>query len=357
VYNKWKWLRNVNQPPLPSRDSNGSLAISPPIRALLKPFLSIKRIAINYNETGATSLPGYLDSTKILGQNLNPLVPGLPFAFGYQPDSNWLNRFAARGLLSRDTTFNIQYQQNFTQQLNVQASLEPYQDLRIDLSMTQSFSKTHTELFKDTTSNTPFVHLNPYDAGGFQISFIALKTLFAPINNVTGISQTFLKFEQYRNVISQRLGKLNPYTNGQPNPQDPGYTLGYGRYAQDVLIPAFLAAYTGKDPNSIGLLKTNNASIRSNPFSRYFPKPNWQVSYTGLSRLPFLKNIFSNVVITHAYSGLLSMNSFTSNLFYEDPLHIGYPGFIDTVSGNYIPYFAVPNITIQEQLAPLIGWI
>ncbi|MCL6523360.1 MAG: cell surface protein SprA [Thermoflavifilum sp.] len=355
LYNKWKFLRLINQPALPNSDSSQSLAASPFLKALLKPLLSVKRISINYNETGATSLPGYLDSTKILGQNLNPLVPGLPFAFGYQPDSSWLNHFAARGLLSRDTTFNIQYQQNFTQQLNVQASLEPYRDLRIDLLMTQSFSKTHTELFKDTSSNTPFVHLNPYDAGGFQISFIALKTLFAPINNVTGISQTFLHFERYRAIISQRLGKLNPYTHGQPNPQDPAYTLGYGRYAQDVLIPAFLAAYTGKDPNSIGLLKTSNTNIRSNPFSRYFPRPNWQLSYTGLSRLPFLKNVFSNVVITHAYSGLLSMNSFTSNLFYEDPLHIGYPGFIDTVSGNYIPYFAVPNITIQEQLAPLIG--
>lgn len=125
LYNKWKFLRNINQPPPPSRDTGTNPGPSPLIKALLKPLMMVKRIAINYNETGATSLPGYLDSTKILGQNLNPLVPGLPFAFGYQPDSNWLNRFAARGLLSRDTTFNIQYQQNFTQQLNVQASWNP----------------------------------------------------------------------------------------------------------------------------------------------------------------------------------------------------------------------------------------
>jgi cell surface protein SprA len=33
----------------------------------------------------------------------------------------------------------------------------------------------------------------------------------------------------------------------------------------------------------------------------------------------------------------------------------GFPSFIDTVSGNYIPYFLVPNLLISEQFAPLIG--
>jgi cell surface protein SprA len=50
------------------------------------------------------------------------------------------------------------------------------------------------------------------------------------------------------------------------------------------------------------------------------------------------------------------MNSFNQALLFEDPLHAGYPQFIDTTSGSgrFVPYFLVPNITIQEQFDPLI---
>jgi len=51
----------------------------------------------------------------------------------------------------------------------------------------------------------------------------------------------------------------------------------------------------------------------------------------------------------------LSMNSFNSALLFQDTLMYGFPSFIDTISGNYIPYFLVPNLSIQEQFAPLIG--
>ena len=48
------------------------------------------------------------------------------------------------------------------------------------------------------------------------------------------------------------------------------------------------------------------------------------------------------------------MNSFNTALLFQDPFHVGYPYFSDTLSGSYIPYFLVPNITIQEQFDPLI---
>jgi len=49
------------------------------------------------------------------------------------------------------------------------------------------------------------------------------------------------------------------------------------------------------------------------------------------------------------------MNGFTSALFFADTSRYGYPSFYDTISKNYIPYFLVPNITITEQFAPLVG--
>ena len=49
------------------------------------------------------------------------------------------------------------------------------------------------------------------------------------------------------------------------------------------------------------------------------------------------------------------MNTFASALLYYDPFHYGAPAFIDTISGNYVPFYLVPNLTIQEQFAPLFG--
>ncbi|HEX4851941.1 MAG TPA: cell surface protein SprA, partial [Puia sp.] len=155
-----------------------------------------------------------------------------------------------------------------------------------------------------------------------------------------------------RLIISARLGKQNPYSGGIQD--SAGYYKGYGKYAQDVLIPAFIAAYSGKSANTIALINNQNPNIRFNPFSGYLPKPNWRISYNGLSRIPGLDKIFSNFSITNGYTSTLSMNSFNSSLTYQDPLGIKQPGFIDTLTGNFVPYFLVPNITISEQFSPLI---
>jgi cell surface protein SprA len=150
---------------------------------------------------------------------------------------------------------------------------------------------------------------------------------------------------------------MNPYSKdaaGNPIQDADGYYKGYGKYAQDVLIPAFLAAYTGKDPNTISLINQDNSKVSSNPFSGIKPLPNWRISYNGLTRLPGMDKIFSNFTVTHAYNSTLSMNSFNSALLYQDPLKQSYPGFIDTLTGNFIPYFLVPNLTISEAFAPFI---
>lgn len=370
LYNKSKFLRQINNP-LPRKkkdtsdrrgqtdqDRNNKKAapeISPVLRVLIRPLLMVKRVALNYSENGTTFLPGYVDSTGFMGQNWYSMKPGLGFAFGRQPNKQWLDKIGEEGWLTRDSTFNIQYQQQFIQQLDAQATLEPFGGLRIDLNLSKSFSKNHTELFKDKTSNSGFAHLNPYDAGGFQITYFSLKTMFSKIDLQNGISQTFLDFENYRKIISDRLGEKNPYTGSAPDPKDPQYKLGYNRYAQDVLIPAFLAAYTGQDPKKISLLNDNNTDVKSNPFKNIMPVPNWKIKYNGLSDLPFFDKFVTNLTISNGYSSILSMNSYSSSLLYADPLSYGFPGFIDSTSGNYIPYFLIPNITIAEQLNPLLG--
>jgi cell surface protein SprA len=120
------------------------------------------------------------------------------------------------------------------------------------------------------------------------------------------------------------------------------------------LLPAFIAAYTGQDPNKVALIKQNNPGIKSNPFSGLFPKPNWRITYNGLTRIPGMEKVFTSFTITHGYNSTLGMNSFNSALLFDDPFRINYPGFLDPKTNNFVPYFLVPNISISEAFSPLI---
>ena len=316
---------------------------------------SLKRVGVQYTEDFGTMLPGYMDSTKILGSNPKSGQPGYDFIFGMQPDTSWINRFAARGLLSDDTLVSEMIQQRYNQRLNITAQVSPFRDFNIDLNLDKTFDKQYSELYKDTSKfdNVGFTRLNPYALGSFSVSYISYQTLFTKFDpNV--ISETFKTFESNRAILSKTLADKNPYQQKIIDPNDPEYYKGYGRYAQDVVIPSFLAAYTKKNPNSIKLAKNNNPNIKANPFSGILPKPNWNITYNGLSRLPGLDKIFTNFSIRHGYHSTFSMNSFNTALLFADPSRVSYPSFVDPLTGNYVPFFLVPNITISEAFDPLI---
>ncbi|MBW7890271.1 MAG: cell surface protein SprA [Chitinophagaceae bacterium] len=373
LYNKSRWLRALDQqtntnapkapPPPPAnqqadttkskrkRDPNELPRLNEFVRGIGKVLTSVKRVNFNYSEGATSFVPGYTDSTKYLGQNWGSMAPGLNFILGKQPSAVWLDNAARRGLISRDSLQNSLTRQTFDQQFAATAQLEPVRDLRIDLNLSKTFNRTYSELFKDTLGTGQFGHLNPYAGGGFSISFIAFQTLFRNADPNL-ISESFKQFQNNRLVLSERLGLKNPYS--QIKGSD-GYYLGYSRYAQDVLIPSFIAAYTNTDPYKISLLKTGQTNVRSNPFSGYLPKPNWHIEYTGLSRIESISKIFNDFSLSHDYKSSLSMNAFNSNLLFQDRWRLGFPSFLDTTSNNFIPYFLVPNITIDEKFAPLLG--
>jgi cell surface protein SprA len=373
LYNKWKFLRAVyaGAPPPSLPDSNAAPAADtssrgpkvkdpnalPRIGAVPRFFAqlltSVKRVGIQYTEDMGTLLPGFLDSTQVLGMNFRSHQPGWGYLFGYQPDSSGINRLGRQGLLTRDTLFNQLIQQRYNQRISVTAQLSPFRDLNIDLSLDRTYDKQYSELYKDVDGTSGLRRYNPYALGGFSISYISFQTLFTEFDPEE-VSQTFRQFEANRVVLSRRLGVKNIYYADPNQVTDDGFVKGYGRYAQDVLIPSFIAAYTNKDPNTVATLKNSNPELRSNPFARYLPKPNWNVTYNGLSRIPGMEKIFTNFTLRHGYSSTLSMNQFTTSLLFSDPFHVGYPEFIDTLSGNFVPYFLVPNVTIAEQFSPLL---
>lgn len=338
---------------LKEQKRNEPLELSGAVKTVMGVVTSVKRVGVQFNQDYGTMLPGYMDSTRILGYNPKSGQPGFGFIFGYQPDTTWFNNFGDKGLLSQDPLVASLIQQRYNERLNITAQLAPFRDFNIDVNIDKSFSKTYSELHKDTLGYTgDLTRLSPYSGGGFTISYISYQTLFEKFDPNT-VSATFKKFESNRVIMSGRLKESNPYAAGATADAE-GYYEGYGRYAQEVVIPSFLAAYTNKDPNSIKLFSNSNPKTSSNPFKGLMPKPNWSVTYNGLSRISGLDKIFTNVTLRHGYHSTLSMNSFNSALLFLDPFHVGYPQFRDELTGNYIPYFLVPNITIQEQFDPLI---
>jgi cell surface protein SprA len=333
--------------------------VGTPLKILGKLLTSIKQASFTISETGNTRLPGYTDSTQAFGQNFNSMAPGFDFIMGKQIDSNWLNRKAAAGLITKDDNFNYLFQQNFDQSLIGKVTIEPIRDFTITVNLKKTFSKNYSETFRyiDTSggSNKSFSHLTPYSTGGFDVSYIAFNTLFDKFDpNV--VSETFKTFQSNRAVLSRRLGAQNPYSQVNGGLQSDGYYYGYGKYSVDVLIPAFIAAYTGEDPEKVSLIKQSDGRTRSNPFKDILPMPNWTLNYTGLSKVKGLDKIFSSFNVSHGYNGSLSMNGFTSALLYQDLSKYGYPSFYDNETKSFIPFFLVPNVSIQESFSPLIGF-
>jgi cell surface protein SprA len=363
---KWKEARRLERVAQRVLKANEPVNVPEGLKPIAKFLTMLQTANFDYAESFNSRLPGYLSGVEYLNNDFSGLAPGLDYTFGRQPDSAWLNKQEKANKFTRSPAFNMIFRQGFEQRFTGRIMIEPVKTLIIDVNFNKSFTKEYTELFKDTNSyegiSNPMydnkVHANPLSAGGFNISYIALNTFF-DVHDPNIISSQFKAFESYRTDISKRVAANNSYWSdpalGNSATTKDGYAAGYGKYAQDVLIPAFIAAYTGQDPKKVSLLNQNNSSIRSNPFSGMLPKPNWAIIFNGLSKLPVLSELFTNISLTHGYNSNLSMNSFTSSLLYTDIYRRGAPSFKDTISGNYVPYFLVPNITISERMEPLLG--
>ena len=109
-------------------------------------------------------------------------------------------------------------------------------------------------------------------------------------------------------------------------------TGGYGPTSQEVMIPAFLAAYAGSNP-----LSSNLTAFPS------IPRPNWRVTYDGLVRIPFLNKKFKTFSVSHAYRSSYSVGSYL-NLDYGDG---------DNFNINNMTYHVereISQVTINEHL-------
>jgi len=303
-----------------NRNSNSERNIF--MSGLIGVATSVKNIQVNFTENSGTVLPGYLPGLGFFGSS----KPSLGFVFGSQSDVRY--EAAKNGWLTSFPEFN----QNFTQvkntQLNFTAQLEPFSDFKIDLMGERTYAYNFSEQFD--VSAGQYNSRSPYDFGNFNISTILIKTAFSQSD--INVSEAFDAFRTNRLVVADRLAEKYYATGSIPRDAE-GFPVGFGKNSQQVLLPSFLAAYSGQDAGKVstGVFKS-------------IPLPNWNIKYTGFMRYKWFKDSFKTFSIQHGYRASYNVNAFRSNLNTTPT----------DVNGNFYANKLISNVNLSEQFNPLI---
>ncbi|MBB1193610.1 cell surface protein SprA [Flavobacterium sp. SOK18b] len=300
----------------------------PFVDGLLGVLTSVKNIQVNYTHNSGTVLPGYTPGLGFLGSSR----PSLGFIFGSQDDIRF--EAAKKGWLTNYPDFNQNYTQVDNKILKATANVDLFPDMKIDLTFDRALSQNDSEQYDVT--NGMYNARSPFSTGIFSISTVLIKTSF--LTSDQNSAEAFDDFRENRLVIANRLATARGININNPaNLDGEGFPKGFGKNNQAVLLPAFLAAYSGNDAGgaSLGIFRS-------------FPLPNWSVKYNGLMRYaPFKKN-FKRFSLLHNYRASYTINAFRSNFEYDKD-----PNGIDA-SGNFFNKTIMSNINLVEQFNPLV---
>jgi cell surface protein SprA len=285
---------------------------------------SIKQGKVSYSENNGQFLPGYTEAVGFLG--------GAPtsFAFGSQVDirntalqNGWL---VAPRNPDNSEYYNKTFSRTHYNKLDYTFTVKPFKDLNIDVRGNTIKTRDLSQQLDIIENNTSIGALDfsapAFETGNFSTSHSMIATAFADGDAL------FETMRTYKNIIANRLAAENDVP-----------IAGFGGNSQQVLLPAFMAAYSGTNPEKV------NTSL-----FKKIPIPNWTLRYTGLMKLDFFKNNFSNFIISHGYRSSYTVSSFTNNLQYDSE-----NVFSNTNSaGNYEPELLVSAATLVDEFSPLL---
>jgi len=344
LYNKVKFLKDINTPSRTTTrpNPNDTTARAPQgqfLKGALRFLMSLRSVNVTYSKREGTILPGFLPDAHLFGMDRDWEAPGLSFVLGSQ-NLSIKDRTVENGWLAPSPFLTTPFGQSSTIDLNITGRVEPLQDLRIDLTMRKLKSANYNEIFRFDDDRVTIGSFNPTRSGSYSISFLTIGTAFKG-NRSDNTNPVFEDFENNIGIVQQRLESENINPGGS-----------YGDQSQDVLIPAFIAAYTGKDANTINLT----------PFPKT-PIPNWRLDYAGLSKVGKLSEIFSSVNITHSYTSTYDVIGFTNSGQYLDPADLTLENNIENYplasvfndNGEWVPLYVIGQVAITERFAPLIG--
>jgi cell surface protein SprA len=312
-----------------------------------KLLMSVKNLSIVYSQNEGTLLPGYNRTSNVLGMDPGFSAPGVDFVFGHQIN-NFNQQAALKGWLVENEFINQQYLQTYTEDFNLRLNLEPLPNMRIELTAQRSRSDNDGSFFRYNPDLQQYLEESRFETGSFSTTLNAWSTLWT--NDVENISPMFAAFASdaigsLKWEISNRLARETGLSD--PNSGSEGFADGFGSSSQQVVIPAFIAAYTGQDAQSVNLFVSDYSLLDA------IKNPNWSVNYDGLSKIPALKKIFRTINISHAYRSTFSVSNFTTNLASGTNTD-GTPLRDNSIEANFISDTQINAITISEQLSPLI---
>lgn len=296
---------------------------------------SVKQGKISFTENNGQYLQGYDEGIGFLG--------GAPtaFAFGSQVDirnkaleSGWL--INPRGI--DEEYYNKTYSRTHYNKLDYNFTLKPIKDLNIDVRGNKIQTKDISQQLDVIDNGTEYgeidLSIDSFETGNFSTSYSMFSTAFKDGDAL------FQTMKDSRIEVSQRLASENGIDITDPNNiNDDGTVKGFGGNSQQVLLPSFMAAYSGKNPSSV-----NTGLFRN------IPIPNWTLRYNGFMKMKWFKKNFSSFVVSHGYKSSYTISSFTNNLQYKDNT-----AFTETnIAGNFEPQRLIAAATLVDEFSPLI---
>ena len=310
-------------------------------------LMSVKKARISYQDNNGIFLPGYVPEVGFLGRNnySGGLAPTLGFVFGSQIEiqqraleNGWLisRNINDPGGADDDPYYSRTYARTHFDKFNAAIDLSPIKGLDIEVNANKIYTKSisqQLDVVNDLTLNeTRFQDNLISEYGNFSMSFNMIKTAFG-----SDADATFQEFKDNRAEISIRIAEQNGVDITNTNPD--GTVVGYGPNSQQVMLPAFVAAYSGNSASS----------VNTNAF-RDVPLPNWSMTYKGLMNSKWFKKTFQSFTLSHGYRSSYSINNFSNNLLYSESTK-----FIDTdLSGNFYNEKLLSNVNVIEEFSPLM---
>ncbi|MDL2304157.1 cell surface protein SprA [Bacteroides sp. OttesenSCG-928-D19] len=319
-------------------------------------LMMIRRVNIQYSSTNGMYLPGF--SPEIgswFGQSSTAMgrAPGWGFAFG-DVRKSYISEAADKEWLIYNEDNITPAMINSSTTLTGTVQLEPLPGLKINLNANYMDSR-------DTEIRYMYDGMPETKNGNFSMTTIGLGGFFTGAGNARKgyKSDVFDKMLANREIIASRIqhryeGQMypdagfiseTPYKNTEYNANN-GVA---GLNSSDVIIPAFIAAYTNKNPNKVGL--TAFPSLRS-------ILPNWNVTYEGLTQLPFINRHFRSMTLSHRYNCVYNVGSYTSYLNWVNAGIGGDLGYVkNTETGRPTPSmgYEIASVTLTESFNPLLG--
>lgn len=308
--------------------------------------MMVRNVSINYRSSYQLTLPGFLPSVgDAFGQKkVGQMAPGLDFAFGMVGD-DYIEKARNNDWLLCNDSIATPATTSRTDNLTLRATLEPVKDFKIDLSATRT--KTTQKSIQYMYEGTPTTQ-----SGAFQMTTISLGSAFEGMGNANSgyRSKTFEKFVNslagFRDrVEAQYAGTVYPAGSALAGGKFDASRTPVNQYSSDVMIPAFLKAYTSMGGNSLSVFPALSRML-----------PNWTIRYSGLGRLPWFNEHFKSININHSYKSVFAVGSYNSYSTFQE--YMNGLGFVsDATTGNPSPssMFNISQVSINESFSPLLG--